>query len=190
MPVVAGSGTWLYGASAYVEELCAIPGLYGIDLHVYPVNMCYLDQALALADLAHSHGKRVTMLEAWLQKERDSELSVVDPAVDPALFARDAYDFWAPLDSAFLATMVKYAHVARLEYFSPFWSRYFFAYLDYDQVQASDPPLTDAQIVGFSATAAASALLAGRLTDTARAYTRLIGEPLFQPNVRRHLQQR
>jgi hypothetical protein len=29
VPVVAGSGTWLYGASAYVEELCAIPGLYG-----------------------------------------------------------------------------------------------------------------------------------------------------------------
>jgi hypothetical protein len=109
VPIVAGTGTWQVGASAYVEELSAIPGLYGIDLHVYPPNVDYLEQALALADLAHARGTRVAVLEAWLQKERDGELGVVDPVVDPVLFARDAYSFWTPLDSAFLATMVKFA---------------------------------------------------------------------------------
>jgi len=183
VPIVAGSGTWMYQADSYVDALCAIDGLWGIDLHLYPVNLNFLDQALALADLAHAHGKHVTMLEAWLQKERDSELSTMDPAVDPTVYARDTYSFWAPLDQEFLALLAKLAQVERMDYVSPFWSRYFFAYLDYDMVMQTSPPLTAAQVVTLATTAEAQALVAGEYTSTGLAYGALVSGRL----VHRHL---
>lgn len=183
VPVVAGSGTWLYDASAFVAELVKIPGLYGIDLHLYPINHDYLDRAVALAAQAHDAGKKVTMLEAWLEKVRDGELGVVDPAPDPSVFARDAYGFWAPLDQKFLAVLVTLARTAKFEYVSPFWDRYYFAYLDYDQVQAADPPLGGGAILSLASSASAAAMAAGEYTDTGRAWAELI----TPPRVRRHL---
>lgn len=187
VPLAAGSGTWMYQAGAYVDALCAIPGLSTIDLHVYPVNLDFLDRALVLADTARAHGKRVTMLECWLQKERDSELGVIDSAMDPVLFARDAFSFWAPLDQRFLAAMVKYAHAVQLDYFSPFWSRYLFAYLDYDQVMAMQPTPSAADVISLATTAHAQALIAGRVTDTGLVYSWLIADPFGLPRLRRHL---
>lgn len=185
VPIVAGSGSWMHDASAYVDALCDIPGLWGIDLHLYPVNYDFLDRTLDLADLARAHGKHVVLLETWLQKERDSELAQIDPAFDPTLYARDAFSFWAPLDQRFLAIVVKLAYVAQMEFVSPFWTRYFFAYLDYDQVSNASPPLTVEQIVFLATAAHAQALVDGRFTETARSYSRLIGEPRLRNRIGR-----
>jgi hypothetical protein len=173
VPVVAGTGTWKYGAASFVTELCKIPGLWGIDLHVYPVNADYLDQALSLAAQAHAAGKHVTMLECWLQKERDSELGVLQTAMDPTLFARDAWSFWAPWDQRFLSLMGRYAAAANVEYLSPFWSRYFFAYLDYDRVALAVPPPTADEVIAMATAAHARALMDGETTSTGRAFASL-----------------
>ncbi|MGH7960416.1 MAG: hypothetical protein ACRERD_01135, partial [Candidatus Binatia bacterium] len=49
------------------------------------------------------------------------------------IFARDVYSFWQPLDQQFLRVMTHLAHFKQFEYVSPFWSRNFFAYLEYDE---------------------------------------------------------
>lgn len=173
VPVLAGVGTWTAQGDAFVEALCGIAGLWGIDLHQYPVNLDFLDRALALAELARARGKRVTFMEAWLQKETDAELATLNPAFDTTISARDSYSFWAPLDTRFLEVMVKLAHVAEVDVLSPFWSRYFWAYLDHAQVAAVVPPLSSDQIVALSTQAAAAALVSGSVTSTGQAYSRL-----------------
>ena len=184
VPIEAGTAAWLPNANAYLDALCDIDGLWGIDLHTYPVNYDLLDRALALADRAHGRGKRVTILETWLQKESDAELGTIDPAFNTVLYARDAYSFWAPLDEAYLALMVKLAHAARLEYFSPFWDKFFFAYLDWDTIAAMVPPPTNDEIVTLASRAAGDAIVAGRFSTTGVAYARAIGSNHF---VRRQL---
>ncbi len=170
VPVVAGAGSWLYQASSFVAELCKLPALWGIDIHLYPVNRNFPDQAIALAAQAHVAGKHVTMLECWLQKERDSELATLQSAVDATLFARDSFRFWAPLDQKFLSVMVRYANASKVDYLSPFWSRYFFAYLTYPS-----PGLdTTDEIVAAATSAHAQALTQGLTTDTGRFYASLI----------------
>ena len=178
VPVVAGTGTWKYGAAAFVTELCKIQGLWGIDLHLYPVNADYLDLAISLAGQARAAGKRVTMLECWLQKERDSELGVLQAAMDPALFARDAWSFWAPLDQRFLTLAARYAAAMPLDYLSPFWSRYFFSYLDYDRVALSVPPPSAEEVIALATAAHARALVDGETTSTGRAFASLAGGAL------------
>jgi hypothetical protein len=186
IPVLAGVGTWTGQGDAFVEALCGISGLWGIDLHQYPVNLDFLDRALRLAGLARARGKRVTFMEAWLQKESDAELGTLNPAFDTTVYARDAFSFWAPLDARFLEVMVKLAHVAGADMLSPFWSRYFWAYLDHAQVSAAVPPLTSDQIVALSTQAAAAALVSGSVTSTGRAY----GALARPRTVRRHLRSR
>ncbi len=183
VPVVAGSGTWLYRADAFVAELCRIPALWGIDLHLYPVNLDFADRAIALAAQARAAGKHVTMLECWLQKERDSELATLEPAFDATLFARDSFGFWEPLDRGFLSVMVRYAVSAKVEFLSPFWSRYFLAYLDYDSVMAASPAPTTDQIVAMATAAHAEALTSGRTTGTGRLWASLIGGTPGVPTV-------
>jgi hypothetical protein len=190
VPVVAGTGTWMAQAGDFVAQLCALDGLWGIDLHLYPLGRDFLPQALTLAAQARAHGKKVTMLETWDQKERDSELATIDPASDPTIYARDVYSFWAPLDQRFLTVMATYSQVAKLEYLSPYWSRYFFAYLDYDQVNNTVPALTAAQIFDLASKAEASALVAGQVTDTGRVYADLIADLTGAARARRHLQRR
>ena len=183
VPVVAGTGTWKNGAASFVAELCKIPGLWGIDLHLYPVNGDYLDQALSLAAQARAAGKKVTMLECWLQKERDSELGVYQSAVDPVLFARDSWSFWAPLDQRFLALMVRYARTAGLEFLSPYWSRYYFAYLDYDTVARTTPPPAAGDVFAAATAADARALADGETTSTGRAFAFLASGMTGEPAV-------
>jgi hypothetical protein len=171
VPIVAGAPSWLQNASSYVALLVTNPGLWGIDIHLYPVNLDFPDRAIALAAQAHAAGKKVTMLECWLQKERDSELATLEPAVDATLFARDALDIWGPLDRKFLGIIVRYANASDVEFLSPFWSRYFFAYLDSSQALS----MTTDQIVGAASAAEAQALVSGQTTATGRHWAALAG---------------
>lgn len=179
VPLVAGTGTWDSFGSGYVAELVKIPGLWGIDLHVYPVNGDFLGRLLSLAAQTRAAGKHVTMLECWLQKIRDAELATIDSAFDSTVFARDSWDFWEPLDRRFFGAMIRAAHLARIDYVSPFWSRLFFGNLDYDTLGAASPPPTSDEVIRLATAAAGEALLAGRTTTTGRGWAAIVsGEPV------------
>jgi hypothetical protein len=170
VPLAAGTGTWYAPGASYVAELCKIGGLAAIDLHLYPINRDYLDKAMALAQEGHACGKRVTMLETWLEKIADDELGSTDAAVDPTIFARDASNVWGPLDQRFLNVIAKYARVAGVDTLSAFWSRYFFAYLDPGLVAHAGA----AQVLTWAAAAAAQAMVDGASTDTGLSYRAII----------------
>jgi uncharacterized protein (TIGR03437 family) len=170
VPLGAGVGTWLRDGVTFIENL-ANAGIDYIDLHIYPVNFGFLlPNLIDFTNRAQALGKRVAISEAWLLKERDSEFQMINVASDPAIFARDAFSFWAPLDQKFLTSLVKFSHWKNLQYLSAFWSKYFWAYIDYSQVQNMD----GAQITARSTEAAAAALQAGQITNTATAYKNAI----------------
>lgn len=161
----AGVGTWLQGAPSFVNSLGAT-GIDFIDLHIYPVNYSFLTNVISLADSARSLGKEVAISEAWLLKERDSEFSTSDVASNPSIFARDAYSFWQPLDQEFLAGMVRFSYWKNLKFFSAFWTKYFWAYLDYDSTQG----LSATDLTNQSNSATATALGRGWYTGTGGFY--------------------
>ncbi len=179
IPIGAGTGSWDPQAAAYVTAFATQTNLAYIDLHVYPVNFNYLDALLSLSDLAHASGKEVAISEAWSLKARDSELqSGISPGTDPTIFARDPYSFWEPIDQQFLRAMSRFAQFKRLRFFSAFWEKYLFAYLDYDQVQAMVPAPDAAAVIELASAAAADAIVNNRVSGTGLFYRSLIGSSL------------
>jgi uncharacterized protein (TIGR03437 family) len=175
--VGAGVGTWINNAPGYINTLAAKSRLNFIDLHVYPINLTFLNDTIALIDLAQKPpGKPVTMSEAWLEKRRDTEYSSVGVASNDFIFARDPFSFWAPLDQQFLTAFAKLARWKQLKVFSPFWSGYFHAYLNYNSAYDSIAPdqiLHDASVVESTAIQ--------QYTSTGLAYQSLVTNPASSP---------
>ncbi len=165
----AGIGTWQGAGEKYLQALCAT-GVDFIDLHVYPVNRDMLTRLITYTDLAKACGKPVAISEAWLQKQRDSELTQIDAVFDNLIFARDTFSFWSPLDQKFLVSLTKFSHWKRLLYLSPFWSKFFWAYLDYDTVGQ----LSKQDLMTESARASAAGIRDGKVTPTGAAYKEAI----------------
>ncbi len=171
--VGTGMGTWQHDFSSFQSAIPAIPGLDLVDIHVYPVNDInstdYLQRILTLSDAARAAGKKVGMSEAWLYKERDSELT--QGFTSTSIYSRDVFSFWAPLDQEFLLAMYKSANFKQFDYMSPFFDKYFFAYLDYNQI----PTTATATDLGNMANAAlATALSNHSITSTGIYYQNLI----------------
>lgn len=183
-PLGAGVGTWLNNgdASDWVTALLNA-GISYLDLHVYPVNFNSLPALITYADLAGKAGKPVAIAEAWLLKESDSEFqnppSGASNAGSATLYARDPFSFWAPLDQAFLSDLQKFANWKGLLYVSPFWTEYWWAYLDYNSAGSLSP----AAIAVMENLAADAALAAGQTTSTATDYSTLTGGVLQIPAV-------
>jgi hypothetical protein len=165
----AGIGTWQGPGETYLKALC-LTGIDFVDLHVYPVNRDLLDKLIAYTDQAHACGKPVAISEAWLQKQRDAEFAQIDAVFDNAIYARDTFSFWSPLDKKFLISLVKFAHWRRLLYLSPFWSKFFWAYLDYAKVGR----LSKQDLMTESARASATGIRDGTVTPTGAAYKQAI----------------
>ena len=165
--VGAGVGTWHREYEAFTRAF-ARTGVDFIDLHVYPVNRDYLDRAVTMSRIAKAAGKAVTMTEAWLYKAGNAELSKGFTAED--VFGRDALAFWEPLDRKFLEVMVAFAHAERLVFFSPYWTKYFHAYVDYERAKG----LALKDLMALSNRLAGEAIVAGRFTDTGLTYRSLI----------------
>ncbi len=161
----AGIGTWQRDGEAYLQLLCQI-GIDFVDLHVYPVNGDMLNRLITYTDQANACGKPVAISEAWLQKQRDSEFAKIDAAFDNAIYARDTFSFWSPLDRKFLVSLTRFAHWKHLLYLSPFWSKFFWAYLDYEKAGR----LSNQTLMAESAGAAAAGLRNGDVTSTGTAY--------------------
>ncbi len=130
--VGAGVGTW--EDPSYFNQVMQVEGLDFIDLHIYPMgrDAVLLDRALSYAQQARSAGNRVTISEASLYKAAPQEMGKSAYTSYAEIYDRDVYSFWSPLDERFTQDIINLADATQMDFISFFWTRYFFAYLDYD----------------------------------------------------------
>lgn len=167
----AGIGTW--GNLDYVRSLAANTTLDSIHIHVYPIYRDFLQKILTISDIARQYGKHVVLDEAWLSKaEKPSGMGSV--ASSPEIFRRDVFSFWAPLDQKFLAVIVRSARIAQIDYISPFWTQFFFGYVDYN---ASNANLPFKELSALTNQIAYKNLVAGKVSPTGEFYRQLAGGP-------------
>ena len=165
----AGAGTW--ESAGYFDGYARIANLDYVDLHIYPLSngfRDYLEVASSWSRRVRSIDatKRVIIGETWLYKAGRRELA--QTAANKTIFARDAYSFWAPLDVKFLRSVEALSRAEGMLMYAPFWTRYFFAYLD-----ASSPQLAGKrpdEIMQLANLAAFAAMKAGRTTASGRAF--------------------
>jgi len=169
-PTLLGAGSGLWDDLGYVEAFSAIKRLSYIDLHLYPLTTgghSNLERLLTWPDRirAIDPDKRIIMSELWLYKASASEQF---DAADPAVFARGVYSFWSPLDRKLLRVVGIAAREKRIALVAPFWSRYFFAYLDYNDPAtfATRPQV----LLNLARQRAYAAILNGQHTDTGLAF--------------------
>jgi len=144
IPIGAGVGTWLNGQAGAQDWVNALlgAGIDYLDLHVYATNYNFLENAITYADMSLAAGKPVAISECWDFKETDQEFQQTNVSNEPSFFARDTFSFWAPVDSTFLQTFITFANWKHLIYLSPYWTKYFWAYLDYAQEQGAGAALS------------------------------------------------
>jgi hypothetical protein len=150
--VGAGFGTSQSKYNQFLGAFLHIPGLDLLDVHVYGINTFTnvtqnstnveddLGRLLEMADAAHNNGLRIGMGECWLYKQGDSEMG--SSLGGDTYRGRNVYSFWSPLDREFLLCMVKAGHWKQLDFIDPYWTSYFFNYLDYYQLQSVVQQLT------------------------------------------------
>jgi len=165
-----GIGTWDSLAFLDVELLLPIDF---IALHIYPLDGASASTAIEACNRTRARGKRLIIDEAWLFKMRPGETAGI--AADTAVFGRDVFSFFAPLDQQFLHYLDDLARAEGIEYVSPFWSTYFFAYLPYN---ASTATASYSDLVGQVNAAAVQNLIAGSISGTGRYYAAVVaGRP-------------
>jgi hypothetical protein len=165
----AGTGTW--EDPAWSRRIIAEVPLDFLDLHLYPLSNGRTDYVQRLVDLtreARTAGKEVLIGESWLYKLSDAEIQQSQAIA--TLFARDYYDFWAPLDPRFIDVIGRLAAREGVTYISFFWSKYLFAYLPY----TPDAPSRPAQeLIRASNQAALEAMRQQSLSPSGEALRRL-----------------
>jgi len=162
----AGIGNW--GNLDYVKRFCNETSLDFIVIHVYPVFGNLLYNIDKISEIARQYGKKIIMDEAWLYKV---DKPVFNIAASAEVFRLDSFSFWAPLDQKFLAVMAKAAKVNGIEYVSPFWSTYFFAYVDYDWNTARMSYFELSEAVNREAI---KNIVSGKFSSTGEFYRKLI----------------
>lgn len=173
--VGAGAGTW--DNLAYIESLARNTAVDYIDMHIYPINFDFLlDRTLQIAEIARQYNKKLFLGEAWLYKTRDADLFGPPVAAAPALYARDVFSFWEPLDVKFVATIWKLVHYLKIDFASFFWMRYFFGYVEYTERTKDLPP---AELFRLANLEAAKNMMQNppKLTQTGLAFQKLITAP-------------
>ena len=88
------------------------------------------------------------------------------------IFRLDSFTFFAPLDQRFLEIMVKAAQLAGIEYVSPFWTRLFLSYVDYDSSTAG---LSFQDLSSMLNKAATQSMIKDRFSTTGELYRQLAG---------------
>ena len=162
----AGIGTWHPKYKEFVTSFANTSVDY-IDTHVYPINRDFFYRVLTIADIAQSNNKSITMSEAWLYKAAETELGNI---TEINVFARDAFSFWEPLDHKFLEVITNLAYAKKFEFVSPFWTKYFYAYLDYSEVNGKSPE----DIISLSSAEAGNNIANGEFSSTGLKYKELI----------------
>ena len=170
-PALLGAGSGLWDNFDYVQAFAAIRGLSYIDLHLYPPatgGQSNLERLLGWPDRirAIDGGKRIIVSELWLYKAGAEQR--FDSVADLSVVARNVFSFWAPLDRKFLSIVGIAAREKGIELVAPYWSRYFFAYLDYNDPSTFKQRPSD--LLNAASQRAYAAILKGQHTDTGLAF--------------------
>ena len=166
--VGAGAGNW--ENLRYIYEIASRTSVDFIDLHVYPVNLDLLNRLVNAVDIARLYHKRIILGEVGLQKIGDDELGEGGVATSPVIFSRDAFSFWAPLDSLFLAEMAKLSRIKGIELIAPFFTRHFFGYVEYSE---STGKLSAADLMCLDGITSGAAMMNGLTSSYGEAYSAL-----------------
>jgi hypothetical protein len=200
--VGAGCGTWQQDFTNFLAGFTNLAGLDLLSIHVYQITIHTntginnLQRVLQMADAAHGtnalhpNGMRVGISECWLKKVSAAEEQSNILGGD-TFNGRNVYSCFEPLDREFHLCMVKAAYYEHMDFIEPYWSEYYFSYLDYDQMQPyvqslESSNLTSDQIgVALQNTNQAlvmPALAADQQTDTAQGYAEYLqsGPPLLR----------
>jgi hypothetical protein len=156
MKVGVGTGVW--EDPAWVARFQQELPVDFINLHTYPVTngtVNYFQRLIDETRSARAAGKDVVIGESWLYKLSVDELR--GGAGFATVFNRDSYSFWAPLDAKYIETLGTLARNEGIAYVSFFWSRYFFAYLDYSPGVAALPGQQQSRMANQAAAAAMAA---------------------------------
>jgi hypothetical protein len=160
--VGAGSGTWINSFTQYIQSFAATSVQF-VDMHIYPVNNNDFLNALTAASIIQAAGKEISVSEGWDYKIRNTELGKL---TSTQIYARDPFSFWSPIDIQFLDALIDFANAQQVTFISPFWTHYFFAYLDYNTYGS----LSDSQVLLDSDQATTSAISGGLFTATGLAW--------------------
>ena len=148
MIVGAGCGTWQQDFTNFLTGFTNLAGLDLLSIHVYEITVHtnpshfvdHLQRVLQMADAAHGtnavhpRGMRVGISECWLKKVSAAE-EEMNTTTGGTLNGRNVYSCFGPLDREFHLCMVKAGYYEQMDFIDPFWSEYYFSYLDYDQMQ-------------------------------------------------------
>lgn len=158
----AGAGSWLSNAPQY-DAAFARTSIDYLDLHIYPITTGSVQVAQSIADLAETVSKPVVLDEAWFYKV--AGIGGVQAEADQE--TRDSFSFWEPLDSRFLTLLAQFARANNIAYVAPFWSTFFWGYVDYG---ADTKNLPLATLQRLTNQAAGEAIRNGTLTATGQSY--------------------
>jgi hypothetical protein len=131
--VGAGAGTW--DSFDYFRQFAERTAIDYLDFHVYPPAFRFIDDmAFRIDSLAKRRNKDIVISEAWCYKATEEELrSGSGPvATSSEMFARDVFDFWIPVDTLFVKTMVDVAQFAKAKAVCFFWPSVLYGYLTWD----------------------------------------------------------
>jgi hypothetical protein len=170
--VGAGAGNW--DSTAYIKSLAKNTGIDYVDIHIYPVNRDYLLRAQQDADIAKEYGKRIIIGECWLYKAGENEKGGASAS---GIIARDIFSFWQPLDSKFLELIVEFAQKNDVEFMSPFWSKYFFAYVEYGMAIGGMSPK---ELLRLADTEVNKSILSKKFSQTGLVYKTLISSVFWK----------
>jgi len=166
----AGFGTWEKDYKNFSTRTAQIPNIDFVNIHIYPVDGGLLDRVLEISDIVIQNGKSLALHEAWLYKWKLGEGRGQGIAASSEIYGRDAFSFWQPLDKKFLEAIVNLAHYKKFEYISPFWSNFFFSYMDYDTAKN----IPGRQRITQGITQGAQGAISGSITETGLYYKQLI----------------
>ncbi|NIM93668.1 MAG: hypothetical protein GTO18_08145 [Anaerolineales bacterium] len=167
--VGAGSGIW--EKPEYLNRFAHDTTLDFINIHIYPIQgaVNYLQRVVDTAPMIRAQGKKLIIGESWLYKASPGE--VVRGKAYQEIFLEDVYSFWVPLDIRFIEAVMKIGYQEGFEFVSFFWSKYFFAYLDYEDTPKD---LHATELVYRSNQASANNIQSGLLSETGEALQQLI----------------
>ena len=162
----AGAGSWLPNAVEYDTAFAKLQLDY-LDLHIYPLTPATIATAQQVADFAKSVNKPVVLDETWLYKIGATDKA--DNAFDASTesFRRDNFSFWQPFDSRFLGLVAQWARANNIAYVAPFWSGFFWGYVEYGPT-TKDLPYQ--QLAAAGNQAANESMREGTFTATGTAY--------------------
>jgi len=173
-PTLLGAGVGLWDDFSYAQTFAEIKGLGYIDLHLYPMvtdGQSNLERLLTWPERirAIDASKRIILGEMWLYKAGADQRFT--SATDPTIAARDVFGFWAPLDSKFLSAVNAAAREKGIELVAPSRSRYFFAYLDYNDPNSFQLRALD--LLNLASQRANAAIAKGQYTETGHAFRKM-----------------